>query len=77
MHMKEVSTGAKLKLELIAEREFESCIIQNSCTLREAVEKQLNAKFMRGHAYYEFAHKIENISEDKEIIFMDIKVAKL
>ena len=73
--MKEVSIIDKLKLEPITERKFRKHTMENSCSLRDAVEYKLTADFKRGRAYYEFAHKKENISEDKEVIFMD-KVSK-
>ena len=73
--MKEVSIIDKLTLEPITKRNFRKHKIQSSCSLRYAVENWLKAEFKRGHGYYEFAHKVENISKDKEILFMN-KVVK-
>ena len=64
------SVEVKLKLELITNRKFDKLDIKKNCTLREAIESS-NKKFKRGRAYYEFIHKYENISEDKELIFMN------
>lgn len=65
------SVKERLKLQLIQGRKFKKIEIEKNCELREAIEydpKKL--KFMQGHAYYEFKHAKENISEDKELIFM-------
>ena len=64
------SLEVKLKLELITNRSFEKLDIKTNCKLREAIEYG-NKKFERGRAYYEFIHDKENISEDKELIFMN------
>ena len=64
------SLEVKLKLELITDRSFEKLDIKNNCKLREAIEYS-NKKFKRGRAYYEFIHDKENISEDKELVFMN------
>ena len=62
----------KLKLKLITDRSFKKLDIeQNDSSLREAIEYTGSKKFKRGHAYYEFIHDKENISEDKELIFMN------
>ena len=60
----------KLKLELITNRKFEMLEVEKNGKLREAIESS-NKKFMRGRAFYEFINDIENISEDKELIFMN------
>ena len=66
----EVSSVKKLKLRPI-QRQFRKHTMKSNGTLREALESHMIVTFKRGRAYYEFVHKIENISEDKEIIFMD------
>lgn len=63
------SVEVKLKLKL-TKRGFEKLDIKKNCTLREAI-KSSNKMFKRGQAYYEFIHEKENISEDKELIFMN------
>ena len=67
-----VPIEVKLKLEPLVGRNFVKIDIEKDCTLREAIEyhpKKL--KFKRGHAYYEFFHEKENVSEDKELIFIN------
>ena len=64
------SLEVKLKLQLIKDRRVEKLDIKENCKLREAIEYR-NKKFKRGHTYYEFVHDQENISEDKELIFMN------
>lgn len=63
----------QLKLKPINhnDRKFRKHIVQSNCNLKYAIENQLKATFKRGHAYYEFTHDIENISEEKELIFME------
>ena len=42
-----------------------------TCSLKEALKHQLNVTdFKQGCTFYEFVHKVENITDDKEIIFM-------
>ena len=65
------SIEVKLNLELITERSFDRLDIRNDCKLREAIEYS-KKKFVRGRAYYEFVHDKENISEDKQLIFMKV-----
>ena len=60
----------KMKLEWITDRSFEKLDVKKDCKLREAIDCY-NKKFKRGRAYYEFVHDKENISEDKELIFMN------
>lgn len=60
-----------LKLEKIDGRKFIELEIEEDCKLRDAVELKLRLKFKRGHSYYQFAHEKENISRDKELIFMN------
>lgn len=62
----------KLKLEPLVGRSFMKIDIEKDCTLWEAIEYHpKNLKFKRGHAYYEFVHGKENVSEDKELIFIN------
>ena len=73
---KEMSIVDKIKLELVTDRKFRKCTIQSSCNLKDALDYQLKASFKRGHVYYEFTHSIENISMDKELIFMKKVIMK-
>ena len=61
----------QINLELITDRKFRKHTVQSSCNLRDAIKFQLKVPFKRGHAYYEFTHDIENISKNKELIFME------
>ena len=65
------SNVAKLKLKPITDRSFKKVKIGKDCKLRDFIEYEMSLKFKRGHAYYEFIHEKENISEDRELIFMD------
>ena len=65
-----------LKLEEIEERKFRMLKIQKDCKLRDAVEMDLKLKFKQGHAYYQFVHEKENVSRDRELIFVN-KVYKV
>ena len=65
------SIEVTLKLKEIEGRKFTKLKIVEDCTLRDAVELKLKLKFKRGHAYYEFFHEKENISQDKELIFVN------
>ena len=66
------SAGDMLKLELITNRKFEELEVEKNGTLREAVERMRSYRtFKRGRAYYEFINVKENITEDKELIFMN------
>lgn len=47
---------------------FESYTVSRNCELREYVESDLQLKFKRGCAFYEFQQKFKYISEDKELI---------
>ena len=60
----------RLKLKPIEGRNFRKEEIKKDCKLREIFENEAKA-FKRGHAYYEFIHERENVSGDKEIIFMN------
>jgi hypothetical protein len=66
------STIDRLKLEPIDERDriFKKHTVLKNCKLRDAIAFEMKATFKQGHAYYEFTHGIENISEEKELIFM-------
>ena len=55
---------------ILRSRIFEKLEITQDCALRETIGIYSNT-FKRGRAYYEFTHERENISEDKELIFMD------
>ena len=64
------SVELKLKLELITHRKFDKLEVVKNSKLRDVVERS-NRTFKRGQAYYEFINAKENISEDKELIFMN------
>ena len=64
------SIEATLNLKPIVDRSFNKLEIKKDCKLKEAVEYE-SKLFKRGHAYYEFTHKMEHVSEDKELIFMN------
>ena len=71
--LKETSIIDQLKLEPISDsdRKFRKHTVQSNCSLKEAIDFQMKAPFKWGHAYYEFTHDVENISKDKELVFMD------
>ena len=69
------SIEVTLNLKSTIDRYFNKLEIKKDCRLREAVEYESKI-FKRGHAYYEFTHEKESISEDKELIFMN-KVVNL
>ena len=60
----------RLKLEKITDRKFTKLEIEKDCKLREAIEYH-SKLFKQGHTYYEFTHKKENVSVDKELIFFN------
>ena len=64
------SIEAQLKLKLITRRKFYVLDVKENCKLREAVERSKKT-FVRGRTYYEFINGKENVSEDKELIFMN------
>ena len=64
------SVKDKLKLKLITDRKFAAINVNKNCKLREAIESS-KKQFKRGQAYYEFINDKENISEDKELIFIN------
>jgi hypothetical protein len=64
------SVKDKLKLKLITDRKFDEIDVDKNCKLREAIESS-NKKFKRGRVYYEFINGKENITEDKELIFIN------
>ena len=51
---------------------FIKCDIKCACQLKEYVEMELKKPFWRGCAFYEFCQSHECISEDKEIVLMDM-----
>ena len=54
------------------DRKFWKHTVQSNCSLKDAIEFQLRkATFKRGHVYYEFTHDIENVSKEKELIFVE------
>ena len=65
-----LSIEERLKLEKTTDRKFTKLPIKKDGKLREAIDNY-NKAFKRGHAYYEFTHKKENISVDRELIFFD------
>ena len=68
---KELSTIDQLKLQPITGRTFKKHTIKKSSNLSDAIKLQMKVPFKRGHTYYEFTHKIENVSKEKELIFME------
>ena len=66
----QLSIEVQLDLQEIGQGRFKMYTIENSCKLKEAAPFKKAGQFKRGFAYYEFKHKKENISEDKEIILM-------
>ena len=71
--LQQISIIDRIKLERINENDqkLRQHRVQSNCSLRDAIEFQLNATFIRGHVYYEFIHDIENVSKDKELIFVE------
>ena len=68
---------AALKLSEITKRKFRCHTVYMTCSLKEVLKHQLNiTEFKQGCTFYEFIHKVENITDDKEIIFMH-KVVKI
>ena len=42
------------------------------CELLMFIESTQKLNFHRGHAFYEFSHKSEDIARKKEVILMDV-----
>ena len=59
----------KLNLKEITDRTFRYHKVYKGCSLREAVKHQLDVEFKEGHAFCEFLHEEEEITEENEIIF--------
>ena len=68
----ELSIINRLKLEPINNRTFRRHTVWSNCSLKDAIDFKMKFLFKRGHAYYEFIHDIENISKEKELIFMKV-----
>ena len=68
---KELSTIDQLNLQPITGRTFKKHRIKKSSNLSDAIKNQMKVTFKRGHAYYEFTHEIENVSKEKELIFVE------
>ena len=58
----------------LVERKITLYSVNISCSLKNYL-KSTGVNFVRGCVYYEFKHKVESISDDKQVIFMD-KVKK-
>ena len=56
----------------ISKDRFVKCDIECACQLNEYIEMELKKPFWRGCAFYEFHHPYECISEEKEIVLMDM-----
>lgn len=52
------------------ERNIRILHVTKDCSLSELIEDIYNLKFRPGCAFFEFAHKREDISEGKEVILM-------
>ena len=61
-----------LKLKAVDENEWVivEYNIDDDCSLKEFIEMQ-KLIFKRGRAFYEFKNDVENISEDKQLIFFE------
>ena len=61
-----------LKLKAVDENEWVifRYDIDDDCSLKEFIEMQ-KVIFKRGRAFYEFKNNMENISEDKQLIFFE------
>ena len=51
-----------------SQRYFYKYSVKKNCSLKEFVKRR-GLEFERGSAYYEFKEYMENISEDKEVVF--------
>ena len=65
------SKEEQLHLYPVIKGRFEQYEVKKDFQLREFVEAELRLEFRRGSAFYEFTHEVENISEDKELIFRE------
>ena len=45
--------------------------VKQDCEMREYITTKLNCEFRRGHTYYEFTNKTENILEGKNVLLQD------
>jgi hypothetical protein len=62
-----------LKLKAVDENEWIifKYEVDADCSLKEFIEKQQQI-FKRGHAFYEFTNEIESITEDQQLILLEI-----
>jgi hypothetical protein len=61
----------KQDLEVVPSGRFLWLPVEEDCELLTFIESQ-NLNFHRGHAFYEFSHKSEDITGKKEVILMDV-----
>ena len=61
----------QFKLKLVTERDFQVYHVEKDYELREFIEQEIEKEFQRGYVYYELTDEMEDISEDKEIIFQN------
>lgn len=45
--------------------------VEKNCEMREYITTKFNCEFRRGHTYYEFTNKTENILEGKKVLLQD------
>ena len=50
--------------------------VRDNCKLQEFITSVQSLEFKRGHTYYEFTSKVENIQESKEVLLQDTKKPK-
>ena len=62
-----------MKLKPVDKKRFILHTIKSNCELQEFVENTLDnkCKFKRGSVFYEFTHAVENVTGNKELVFMN------
>ena len=59
-------------MDVVAEDRFLQLPVEDDCELLTFIESR-GLVFQRGHAFYEFSHKSEDITRrSKEVILMDV-----
>ena len=51
-------------------KRFKKLKVKKACQLQKLVENDCGLTYLRGCAFYEFSHKTEDISKDKEMLLM-------
>ena len=69
----------KQGLEKVSSERFKQLSVEEDCELLTFIESQVDPSqpdkklvFHRGNAFYEFSHKLEDITGKKEVVLMDV-----